>query len=136
MECVFKYSGAAALAIAGAAAATLAIAVLTPMPWTVRAWVAAALSFSAFEAIQRVAMRRGPRGVRALRLRGGHDIEVRCAGERWAAGTVRDGCFVAPWLTIVLWRPTGARIDRAVVILPDMVDAEDFRRLRVLLRWA
>lgn len=136
VECEFQYSGVAALLVTGAAAATIALAVVTPMPWTVRAWVAAAVACAALEAVQRVARRRGARGVRAIRVSGSRDIELRFAGDRWIAGTVRDGSFVAPWLTIVLWRPDGAWIDRAVVILPDMVGAEEFRRLRVLLRWA
>ncbi len=136
MECEFQYSGAAAFAIAGAAAATAAIASLTPMPWTVRGWVWAAVALAGYEAIQRLALRRGARGVRAIRLRGGRELEVRFAGGRRIAGSVRDGSFVAPWLTIVLWRPPGAWIDRAVLILPGMVGNEDFRRLRVLLRWA
>lgn len=135
VECEFKYSGATALAIAGAAAATAAVVVLTPLAWTVRSWVLAALCLSAGEAIQRVAMHRGPRGVRAMRLAGGRDIQVRRAGGGWIPGSVCDGSFVAPWLTIVLWRPAGARRDHAIVILPGMMRADDFRRLRVLLRW-
>jgi hypothetical protein len=43
---------------------------------------------------------------------------------------------VAPWLTIVRWRPDGARRDGTVLLLPDMAEAEALRRLRVLLRWA
>lgn len=50
-------------------------------------------------------------------------------------GVVAAGSFVAPWLTIVLWRPPGARFSRPLVILPDMLDPESFRRLRVVLRW-
>ena len=133
--CEFQYSRAAALGIGGATVATAAIVGLTPMPWTVRAWVLAALALCACEAIRRVAMHRGPRGVRAMRLSRGGELEVRCADDRRVAGAVRDGSFVAPWLTIVLWRPEGARIGRALVILPDMVRSEEFRRLRVLLRW-
>jgi hypothetical protein len=50
-------------------------------------------------------------------------------------GELRDGSLVAPWLTIIRWRPSGARFDRTIVILPDMLERESFRRLRVLLRW-
>jgi len=44
--------------------------------------------------------------------------------------------FVAPWLTIVRWRPPGARFDRTVMVLPGMLTDDCFRRLRVLLRFA
>ena len=40
-------------------------------------------------------------------------------------GTLRHPCFVAPWLTVIRWRPA----------VPGMLPAEDFRRLRVLLAW-
>ena len=60
-------------------------------------------------------------------------------GRRWASSApacLRDGSFVAPWLTIVRWRPEGARFDRTFLVVPGMLEREDFRRLRVLLRWA
>ena len=50
-------------------------------------------------------------------------------------GEVIDGSFVAPWLTIVHWRPLGSRLTRTLLVLPDMLDAESFRALRVVLRW-
>lgn len=49
-------------------------------------------------------------------------------------GSVSPGSFVAPWLTCMRWRPHGAWRDRAVLVLPDMLRAEDFRRMRVLLK--
>jgi hypothetical protein len=50
-------------------------------------------------------------------------------------GEVVSGSFVAPWLTIVRWRPRGKRAVRTLAVLPDMLDRESFRRLRVILRW-
>ena len=51
-------------------------------------------------------------------------------------GRIVDGSFVAPWLTIVHWRPIGARLARTLVVMPDAIDADAFRALRVILRWA
>jgi hypothetical protein len=34
-----------------------------------------------------------------------------------------------------VWRPDRSRFSRAEFILPDMLPADDFRRLRVLLRY-
>ena len=39
-----------------------------------------------------------------------------------------------PCLTTSVWRTRGARASRTIAILPDMLPAEDFRKLRVLLR--
>lgn len=50
-------------------------------------------------------------------------------------GRIVDGSFVAPWLTIIQWRPEGARFTRTIVVAPDAIDAESFRSLRVILRW-
>jgi hypothetical protein len=51
-------------------------------------------------------------------------------------GRIVTGSFVAPWLTIVRWRPQGARFTRTLPVLPDAIDAGTFRALRVILRWA
>jgi len=51
-------------------------------------------------------------------------------------GRIVAGSFVAPWLTIVRWRPQGARFTRTLPVLPDAIDAATFRALRVILRWA
>ena len=80
----------------------------------------------------------GYASLRALRqLRPGLRLRVDCGGAMEAnavAGSIRDGSFVAPWLAIVRWRPAGAWRDRSLLVAPDMLGAEDFRRLRVLLR--
>ena len=65
-------------------------------------------------------------------------LSVDCSGAvsvDGVAGEARDGSFVAPWLTIIHWRPAGARLDRTLLLVPDMLPAADLRHLRVLLRW-
>lgn len=42
---------------------------------------------------------------------------------------------VTPWLTVLNLREQGKRWPRALVIVPDRVDADLYRRLRVWLRW-
>ena len=78
-------------------------------------------------------------GLRALvRLRPGTAIDLHHDGEAYIggrAGRLQDGSFVAPWLAIVRWRPAGAWLDRTLLIAPGMLPADDFRRLRVLLRF-
>ena len=39
-------------------------------------------------------------------------------------------------LTSIVWRPDGARWSRSILVLPDMLAPDDFRRLRVMLRYA
>ena len=51
------------------------------------------------------------------------------------SGRVRDASYVGAIVTTLTWRSKGALCARSVLILPDMLPAEDFRRLRVLLRY-
>jgi len=51
-------------------------------------------------------------------------------------GRIVAGSFVAPWLTIVHWRPHGGRFTRTLPVLPDALDSGTFRALRVILRWS
>lgn len=43
--------------------------------------------------------------------------------------------FVAPYLTVLNLKPSGRFFTRSIVILADGIDVEEFRQLRVLLRW-
>jgi len=82
-----------------------------------------------------VAWRRGPRATVALWLTGDRMIVVRTGDDRLIAGHVRAASYVGARVTTIVWRADGARLSRAEWILPDMLPADDFRRLRVLLRY-
>jgi toxin CptA len=135
-EVALGASPVAAALLGAAALASLALIGLTPGPSALRILAATWVCCAALEALHRVALHRGAGGVRGLALRGGGEIAVENVQGLRRSGRLRDGSFVAPWLTIVRWRPDGARFDRAVAILPDMLAAEPFRRLRVALRWS
>lgn len=65
--------------------------------------------------------------------------DCRCAAQirsgEWLEARLLPSSFVAPYLTVLNLRVEGRRFPIHVTILPDAVDAEDFRRLRVRLRW-
>ncbi len=48
---------------------------------------------------------------------------------------IQGNTFVAPYLTVLNLKPEKQLFTRSVVIFPDAIDAETFRKLRVLLRW-
>ena len=129
-------SAIAAWTIAVVTVATLGLLASTPGPAALRILGATWIACAGLEAMHRLALRRGARAARSVVLdrSGAIAIEDACGESR--RGTLRDGSFVAPWLTIVHWRPEGARFDRTLLVLPDMIAPEDFRRLRVLLRWS
>jgi hypothetical protein len=136
VEAKLRRSRLAAAFLAAATLATLGLLALTPMHPSMRILAATAIACAALDVLRVGILARGPRGVRRLRLRLTGEIDIECGDGSWASGEIRAGSFVAPWLTIVRWRPEGARRDRTVAVLPDMANEETRRRLRVMLRWA
>jgi hypothetical protein len=51
-------------------------------------------------------------------------------------GELRGDSYVSAFLTTIVMHPRGAKRARTVAIIPGMLPDEDFRRLRVLLRFA
>ena len=50
-------------------------------------------------------------------------------------GLLRADSIALPWLVVLRIDCTGTRGARSIVLLPDSAGAEDWRRLRVFLRW-
>jgi hypothetical protein len=71
----------------------------------------------------------------ALWLTGDRTIVVRRGDGRLVAGHVRSSSYVGARITTLVWRPDGAWGSRVELILPDMLQPDDFRQLRVLLRY-
>jgi toxin CptA len=112
--------GEASIAV-GAVATALLLAAM-PLPLEAQG---AAFAWTLFVALR--ALRRLRPGTR-LRVDREGTIEV-----DGVEGCVRVGSFVAPWLTVVRWRPRHAWIDRTVLVVADVRPGEERRRLRVLL---
>jgi len=86
-----------------------------------------------------------PGSVRGLELGLESSDQITCTletqrGDRVACALLGSS-FVTPYLTVLELKPLELRklrqrfSHRSVVILPDGIDAEEFRQLRVLLRW-
>jgi hypothetical protein len=123
VEVVLAPSRIARAFVIAAAIATMALVAATPMAAELRALSACWVAIAALHALLRL------RHPRVLRL----DAAGRATVDG-VDGRLCDGSFVAPWLTALRWRPEGAWLDRTLLVLPDMLGADDFRRLRVLLR--
>ena len=109
------------------AAATTVLAIALPLDPVYR------MAIVAWLGILTLSAQRKARAASELQLDAAR-IEVTRFGQPPQIGCLADGCFVAPWLTVIRWRPDGARFDRTIAVLPDMLSREDFRRLRVLLK--
>lgn len=55
-------------------------------------------------------------------------------GDQVTARVLADS-LVTPYITVLNVLPQGSRLARSVIILPDSLDAESFRQLRVWLSW-
>jgi toxin CptA len=118
------------------AAATALVALLVAtLPPLVKAAATLALGAAALRTLRRDACREGPDAVRCLVVDLAGSVEIEHADGSRNRGKLLNGSFVAPWLVIVRWLPEGGRFSRTVVIAPDSVGADAYRRLRVLLRW-
>lgn len=72
--------------------------------------------------------------IRGLRLLGDGAMECRLAGEEgWLVAELMSGATVHPWLTVIRLKLAEGMV--AAVVLPDSATTEEFRRLRVWLRW-
>jgi len=120
---------------AAMALSTFAVLFATPGPPLPRTLAAAAVAWAALDAAHRIALHHGRRGACRLIVTMAGEIHIANRFGEWRIGVVRQGSFVAPWLTIIRWRAPAHRFDRTVLILPDMTAEDSFRRLRVLLRW-
>lgn len=118
------------------AVATAAVVVALPLPPWLQSGLIVVLALWTAEVFRRVALRRGAQAVTEVRLSTNRLIAVRRAGQALVAGHVRTTSHVGARLTTIVWRPDGARWSRTLLLLPDMLPPEDFRRLRVLLRYA
>jgi len=118
------------------AAATIALTIVLPVqPLHQMAMIVAVVAWAAW-AFQVDALHRGRFAVTEVRLAPDLMLLV-CMGDgRLVAGQVRASTYTGAWVTTIVWRPDGRRWARALLVLPDMLPAEDFRRLRVMLRYA
>jgi toxin CptA len=114
--------------LAAVSASTAALA--WPQSTVVQAVMLAAIWMLAALAWRRLSPR-----VTAIRLEvdGGFSVR-RVDGESFAAATLLPGATVHPWLTVI--RLCGGEVRFGTVIAAvDSLSNEDFRRLRIFLRW-
>jgi toxin CptA len=122
---------AVAVVLAHLAALAAAVAAL---PGAAAAVVAAGVALSAIGHL-RATLHRGPQAVAGLELTADGRVAVAGPSGDWLTARVGSVAVPVSWLAVVTLRDAlGQR--RAAVVLPDALDPDAFRRLRVWLRWA
>ena len=115
----------------GVAALVLVLELASPWKIAAIALVAASL---VYELWMRV-LQHGPNAVVALRIAVDNVLSLRTRRGECLDCEVLGSTYVTSFLTVLILRPAGWRRVCSVVILPDAMAADDYRRLRVWLRW-
>ena len=123
----------ALVSVASIATATL-VAWLPGNEW-IRAAVALAVGVQGIASLRSWGLRVSPRAIAVIEI--GSDLRAVLTerGGRRVEGIIRADSYVGALLTTLVIRREKAHWSRAEAILPDMMRAEDFRRLRMLLRF-
>ncbi len=104
------------------------------LPIWAKAALASLMLFSLVYHLRRDAWLSAPSANVALALEGDRVVLTTRGGEQLAGQILRDS-LVTPFITVLNVLPQGAHLARSVIILPDSLDAESFRQLRVWLKW-
>lgn len=117
-----------------------AVALLWPLAMAlwIKAVVAVSIIASLVFFLNHVALLTAPEAVIAVEIHDeqGGNLALQTRRGEWHECRLSGDSFVSTWLTILVLAQENRRRARHVVITPDNVDAGDFRRLRVWLRWA
>jgi toxin CptA len=102
-------------------------------------WIKAITGFAALAsmgyAIWRHALLRGRTAVVAVKV-SQQGMEIMLRNGAWLPAKVLASSFVSPWLVVLHLKLAKRRFMLPLVLLPDAMGDEDFRRLRVWLLWS
>lgn len=123
------------LAIGANTAFAAAILLVLPAPAWLTLPAALVVGGWAHLAWRRYGTRNARSAVVELMLSTDGVVVVRRRDGRMIAGCVQPRTFVHPWMTSLSWKPDGAVHTRHLLLFPDMLDGDVYRRVRVLLRY-
>ncbi len=116
-----------------AAAAAIWVA---PVPAWLKAGLTIAIATSLVWSLSRKVALHAAEAIVALEVTDAGGVSFQTRSGTWHECELLGSSYISPRLTILNLKPQGARWTRHVLLVPDNVDARDFRRLRTWLRWA
>jgi hypothetical protein len=132
---VLRPSRIATCALVALAGFAIVLLVIMPAPAWTDALAALVLIGWAAHRIRQQGLRCAASSIVELKLHEDRTIVVHRKDGRLRAGRVLDTSHIHPAFTSIVWRPDGARLARSIPIVADMLDRDEFRHLRVLLRY-
>ncbi len=124
-----------AIAVSAVHVAAAGVLWLVPIPVVGKAVAILAIAVSLIYFMARDAALHAAHSIVALELRESGEIACQTRYGEWLDCELLGSSYVSPHMTVVNLRPLGWRLTRKVILVPDNVDARDFRRLRMWLRW-
>ena len=125
------------LAVALTAVHAIALGAVLPLDLdlALRAALGAALAASLAHSLCRHAFLLTPNAVVALEVKDGETCRAQRRNGEAHDAQILGTTYVTPWLTVLNLRPEGRRLARHVLVVPDNIERDLFRQLRVVLRW-
>lgn len=116
---------------------TAAAVVVWPLqiPGAAKATLVAFVVASLARSLWRHALLKARGAIVAIAFTDSENVSVRTGEGSWREARILGTSYVSPLLTALNLRAEGLKLVRHVVMVPDNVDSEDFRQLRVVLRW-
>ena len=124
-----------AVALCAGHLAAASVLWLLPVPVLLKGALTLAIALSLVYFLARDAALHSAKAIVALELKEGGGIAFRTRDGAWVDSELAGSSYVSPALTIVVLKPRGKGWARRVILLPDSVDARDYRRLRIWMRW-
>ena len=116
---------------------TSAAVVVCPlqMPGTAKVVLVALIAVSLARSLWRHALLKARGAIVAMALKDCENVSVQTSDGAWREARILGTSYVSPLLTTLNVKAEGLTLVRHVLIVPDNIDGEDFRQLRVVLRW-
>ena len=115
--------------------AAIALLLIAGLPQWMELVALPLLAAQAITVVWRQALLRGEGAATALEVTSDHKLNIKTRAGDWHEYDVLGSTYVTPFLTILILREPDKNLTRKMVLMPDSVHAQDFRKLRVWLRW-
>lgn len=104
------------------------------LAWPLTLTLSALVVLSLWHNLTLYGWRKHPRAVAAIRLHADFSVEAQVAGQ-WQSCVLAASSYVGTYLLILQLRSSAWYWPCTVIVLPDNLDADLFRRVRIWLRW-
>ena len=130
-----KPSGYLALWLSAAHAIAIGLVLALPLPIGLKLVTTLVICISLVFYLKRNARLAAPNSIIALEVKEDCTCAIETRSGKRLDCILLPTSYVSVSLTILNLKADGEMLARHVVILPDSINPEDFRKLRVLLRW-